>query len=198
MVSPPTLQRWKITWTTQYKLRRENADKCLKGDKYELWVPNALNFFLMAEDDLKFGIRYLQWLLYRAWSFVSHVKRFYKVQAFAIARGAQRHASKHQYDHRPRGRVGRRNEGDAGGGYANKEHLKMVLPLKALEETKCNSMYCNTIVQSHLMLSRFLGSEEFSNLLLFAMLHIDWMQCGVAMSRSQPQSIVGNKHFKSM
>ena len=58
-----------------------------------------------------------------------------------------------------------RNEGDAEGGYANKEHLTMVLPLKALEETRWNSMYCNTIVQSHLILSRFLGSEEFSNLL---------------------------------
>ena len=58
-----------------------------------------------------------------------------------------------------------RNEGDAGGGYANREHLTMVLPLKALEETRWNSMYCNTIVQSHLMLSRFLGFEEFSNLL---------------------------------
>ena len=58
-----------------------------------------------------------------------------------------------------------RNEGDAEGGYANEEHLTMALPLKAQEETRCNSMYCNTIVQSHLILSRFLGSEEFSNLL---------------------------------
>ena len=46
-----------------------------------------------------------------------------------------------------------RSKGDAEGGYANKEHLTMVLPLKALEETKWNSMYCNTIVQAHLMLS---------------------------------------------
>ena len=52
-----------------------------------------------------------------------------------------------------------RNEGDAKGGYANKEHLTMVLPLKALEGTRWNSIYYNTIVQSHLMLSRFLGSE---------------------------------------
>ena len=58
-----------------------------------------------------------------------------------------------------------RNEGDAEGGYANKEHLTMVLPVKGLEETRWNSMYCNTIVQFHLMLSRFLGSEEFFNLL---------------------------------
>ena len=58
-----------------------------------------------------------------------------------------------------------RNKGDAEGGYANKEHLTIVLPLKALEETRWNSMYCNTIVQSHFMLSRFLGSEKFSNLL---------------------------------
>ena len=58
-----------------------------------------------------------------------------------------------------------RNEGDAEGGYANKEHLTMVLPLKALEEARWNSMYYNTIVQFHLMLSRFLGCEEFSNLL---------------------------------
>ena len=58
-----------------------------------------------------------------------------------------------------------RKEGDSEGGYANKEHLKMVLPLKGLEETRWNSMYCNIIVQSHLMLSRFLGCEELSNLL---------------------------------
>ena len=58
-----------------------------------------------------------------------------------------------------------RNEGDAEGGYTIKEHLTMVLPLKGLEETIGNSMYCNTIVQSHLMLSGFLGCEEFSNLL---------------------------------
>ena len=58
-----------------------------------------------------------------------------------------------------------RNEGDVEGVYANKEHLTMVLPLKALEGTRWNSMYCNTIVQSHLMLSRFLGSENLSNLL---------------------------------
>ena len=56
-----------------------------------------------------------------------------------------------------------RNEGDVEGGYANKEHLTMLLLLKALEEKRWNSMYCNTIVQSHLMLSRFLGSEELSN-----------------------------------
>ena len=53
---------------------------------------------LMTEDDLKFGIRYLQWLLYRARLFVSHVKRSYKaseeVQAFVKAIGAQRHPSK--------------------------------------------------------------------------------------------------------
>ena len=58
-----------------------------------------------------------------------------------------------------------RKEGNAEGGYANKEHLTMVLLLKGLEETRWSSMYCNTIVQSHLMLSRFLGAEEFSNLL---------------------------------
>ena len=58
-----------------------------------------------------------------------------------------------------------RNEGNAEGGYANKAHLTMVLPLKVLEETRWNSMYCNTIVQSHLMLSKSLGSEEFSNLM---------------------------------
>ena len=58
-----------------------------------------------------------------------------------------------------------RNKGDAEGGYANKEHLTIVIPLKALEETRWNSLYCNAIVQSHLMLSQFLGSEEFSTLL---------------------------------
>ena len=41
----------------------------------------------------------------------------------------------------------------------------MVLPLKALGEMRYNLMYSNTIVQSQLMLSRFLGSEEFSNIL---------------------------------
>ena len=51
-----------------------------------------------------------------------------------------------------------RNEGYAEGGYANKEHLTRVLPLRALEETRWNSLYCNTVVQSHLMLSPFLGS----------------------------------------
>ena len=58
-----------------------------------------------------------------------------------------------------------RNEGDAEDGYANKEHVTMVVRLKALEETRWNSMYCNNIAQPHLMLSRFIGSEEFSNLL---------------------------------
>ena len=57
-----------------------------------------------------------------------------------------------------------RNDGNAEGGYANKEHLTMIPPLNALEEKRWNSKYCNTIVQSHLMLSRFLGSKEFSNL----------------------------------
>ena len=51
------------------------------------------------------------------------------------------------------------NEGNVNGGYANKEHLTRVLPLKALEETRWNSLYCNIIIQSHLMLSQFLGSE---------------------------------------
>ena len=66
----------------------------------------------MTEDDLKFGIRSLQWLLYRARSFVSGVKRSYKaseeVQAFAKATRAEKHPSKQQYDHRPRGRPGRK------------------------------------------------------------------------------------------
>ena len=81
-------------------------------------------------------------MLYRARSFVSHVKRSYKafeeVQAVAKATGAQRHPSKQQYNHIPLVRLGRkeRNEGDAEGGYANKEHLTMVLPLKALEGTE--------------------------------------------------------------
>ena len=43
------------------------------------------------------------------------------------------------------------------------------------------------------MLSGFLGSEEFSNLLWFAMLSADWTECGAAMCRSQPQSVAGNK-----
>ena len=70
----------------------------MKGDKYELLVSNALNLFLMTEVDLKFGIRYLQWLLYRARSFVFPVKRSYKaseeVQAFVKATRAERHPSK--------------------------------------------------------------------------------------------------------
>ena len=47
----------------------------------------------MIEDDLKFGIMYLQ-LWYRVRSFVSHVKRSHKasedIQAFAKATGAQK------------------------------------------------------------------------------------------------------------
>ena len=112
MLSPPASQHWKIAFTIQSKLRQENANKCLKGDKYELLVSNALNFFLMTEDDLKFGIRSLQWLLYRARSFVSGVKRSYKAseeaQAFAKATRAEKHPSKQQYDHRPRGKPGRK------------------------------------------------------------------------------------------
>ena len=124
----------------------------------------------MTEDDLKFGIRYLQWLLYRARSFVSGVKRFYKapeeVQAFAKATRAEKHPSKNSSTITdPEEDQEGWNEGDTEGGYANKEHLTMVFPLKALEGTRWNSMYCNTIVQSHLMLARFLGSEELSNLL---------------------------------
>ena len=118
----------------------------------------------MTEDDLKFGIRYLQWLLYRARSFVSRVKRSYKaseeVQAFAKATRAESTLQNSSTITDPEEDQEERNEGDAEGGYANKEHLTMVLPLKALEETRWNSMYCNTIVQSHLMLSRFLGSEN--------------------------------------
>ena len=64
----------------------------------------------MTKKDLKFGIRYLQLLLYRARSFVSGVKRSYKAseeaQAFAKATGAEKHPSKQQYDHRPRGKPG--------------------------------------------------------------------------------------------
>ena len=66
----------------------------------------------MAEDDLKFEIRSLQWLFYRARSFVSGVKRSYKAseeaQAFAKATSAEKHPSKQQYDHRPRGKPGRK------------------------------------------------------------------------------------------
>ena len=58
-----------------------------------------------------------------------------------------------------------KNEGDAESGYSNKEHLPSVLPLRVVEETRRNSLYYNTIVQSHLILSGFFGSEEFSNLL---------------------------------
>ena len=58
-----------------------------------------------------------------------------------------------------------KNEGNAEGGYANKEHLARVLLLRALEEARWSSLYYNTIVQSHLMLSGYFGFEEFSNLL---------------------------------
>ena len=86
-----------------------------------------------------------------------------------------------------------KNEGDAEDEYGNKEHLTRAIPLRALEETRWNSLSYNTIVQSHLMLSEFLGSQEFSNLLRFPMLSADWTECGVAMCRSYPQSIAGNK-----
>ena len=151
----------------------------------------------MIEDDLKFGILYLQWLLYRVRLFVSHVKRSYKVseevQAFAKAMVLKGTLQNSSTIADPEEDQEERNEGDAKGGYANKEHLTMAFPLNALEEKRWNSMYCNIIVQSHLMLSRYLGAEELSNLLWFSMLTTDWSQCSVAMCRSQLQSIAGNK-----
>ena len=78
MLSPLASKRWKITRTIQSKLRRESANKCLASEKHELLVPNALNFFVVTEEDLKFGIRYLKWLLHGERLFVSHVKRSYK------------------------------------------------------------------------------------------------------------------------
>ena len=132
-------------------------------------VPNALNFFLMTEDDLKFGIRYLQWLLYRARSFVLVSK--VPTRRLRRSRPLQKqHGLKHTLQNSStiidteEDQEGR-NEGNAEGGYANKEHLTMVLPFKGLEETRWKSMYCNIIVKSHLMLSRFLGSEKLSNIL---------------------------------
>ena len=101
-------------------------------------------------------------MLYRARSFVSGVKRSYKapeeVQAFVKATVLKGTLQNSSTITDPEEDQEERNEGDAEGGYANKEHLTMVLPLKALEGTRWNSMYCKTIVQSHLMLSRFLGS----------------------------------------
>ena len=44
------------------------------------------------------------------------------------------------------------NEGDPESGYANEERLIRVLALRASEETRWNSLYCFTIVQSDLML----------------------------------------------
>ena len=83
---------------TALKERLPGACDSSKGDKYELLVPKVLSFFLVTEEDSKFGIRYLQWLLYRMRAFVSCVKRSYKaseeVQAFVKATGAQRHPSK--------------------------------------------------------------------------------------------------------
>ena len=57
------------------------------------------------------------------------------------------------------------NEGDPEGGNLNEEHLTRDLPLRAAGETRWNCLYSNTIVQSDLMLSDFLGSETFANLL---------------------------------
>ena len=44
-------------------------------DRWEVWiiVSQCIKFFLMIDEDLKFGIRYLQWLLYRARSFLSKI-----------------------------------------------------------------------------------------------------------------------------
>ena len=147
MLSLPASQCWKIAFTIQSKLRRENANKCLKGDKYELLVSNAL-IFLMTEDDLKFGIIYRQWLLYRARSFVSRVKRSYKASEEARPLRKQ-HVLKSTLQNSsmitdPEENQEERNEGDAEGGYANKEHLTMVLPLKALEETRYNGFHLCT------------------------------------------------------
>ena len=152
MLSSAALQRWKITRTIQSKLRRENASKRLKGDKYELLVPNALNFFLMSENDLKFGIRYLQWLLYRVRSFVSRVKRSYMSRPLQKQQVLKDTLQNNSTITDPEEDQEERNEGDAEGGYANKQHLTMVFPLKDLEEKRWNSMYCNTIVQSDLTL----------------------------------------------
>ena len=54
-----------------------------------------------------------------------------------------------------------RKEGNAEGGYANKEHLTRVLPLRALEETRWNSLYHNTIVQYHLIFRDFLDLKNY-------------------------------------
>ena len=54
----------------------------------------------------------------------------------------------------------KKNDGDAGGRYANKGHQTRVLPLRALEETRWNSLYYNAIAQSHLLLSDFLALKN--------------------------------------
>ena len=68
------LHHWGITHTIQPKLRQENVNKYLIGEKCELLLLSALSFFSKREKYLELGIRYLHWL-YRARSFVSHAKR---------------------------------------------------------------------------------------------------------------------------
>ena len=72
------LQHRGITRTIQPKLRPENVNKRLTGEKCELLLPNALVFFKIREKYLELGIKYLRWF-YRARSFVSHAKRSSKV-----------------------------------------------------------------------------------------------------------------------
>ena len=57
------------------------------------------------------------------------------------------------------------NEGDPNCGCANEEHLTRVLALRALEETRRNSLYYFTIVHCDFTLSRFLGSGKCFNVL---------------------------------
>ena len=68
--------------TNTYNPIQTEARECnkhLTGEKYELLLPNALNTSFMTEKDLKFRIKYLEYLLYRDRLFVFHVKRSYKV-----------------------------------------------------------------------------------------------------------------------
>ena len=58
-------------------MRQEN-DRRLTEEKYELSLPIAFIFFLMTKKDLMFRIRYRQLLFYRARAFISHIKSPHK------------------------------------------------------------------------------------------------------------------------
>lgn len=144
MLSLPVLQHCGITRTIQPKLRPENVNKRLTGEKCELLLPSAFVFFKIREKYMELRIKYLQWL-YRARSFVSHAKRSSKASEELRTLQKQQvlkdtpQGSNPITD--PEEDEEEENEGDPEGGYANEERLTRVLALRAPVETRWNSWY---------------------------------------------------------